>query len=242
MESIQIYLTSTDADKYNGSISDAEYSIPSIEIADGNHLYMSVQNVSIPYTFYNVNNSNNLLYYKLQNEPKSLLTIENGNYNITQLVDYLKSNIGLYITYNIINNKLTFEHPTSNFSFLPESTCFTMLGLINNEFNISKLLILISPNCVNIMSIKRINLLSNFITYNVNKGSLNNSSILCSIPVNKAPYTLIEYSNTNHFRSNLFINIINKINIKLVDEYENIIDLNGCHYSLTLQLDVESFQ
>jgi hypothetical protein len=215
-----------------------------IEIAEGNHIFLSVQNATIPYTFYNVNNNNNKLYYKLQTHSQQVLIIDVGNYNITQLVDYLNFNIGLEVIYNVITNKLTFKHPSSDFSFLPESNCLTMLGFINGEFNTSTSQSLTSVNCVNIMSIKRINLLSNFTTYNINNKIVlvNNSNILCSIPVNKPPYSLIEYSNINHFRSNLFINVINKISIKLIDEYDNLIDLNGCHYSMTIQLDVESFK
>jgi hypothetical protein len=98
-----------------------------------------------------------------------------------------------------------------------------------------------SVNCVNIQTTKRINIASNLITYNINKSTVNNSSILCSIPVNKPAFSLIEYSNTNHFRTNLFINNISSITIKLIDENGTLIDLNGCHYCITLQLDVEQF-
>jgi hypothetical protein len=143
------------------------------------------------------------------------------------------------ITYNAITNKLTFVHSTHNFTILKLSTCLSFLGFNNN--NISSLLILTSNNCVNIMSIKRINVVSNFITYNIDKASINNYSILCSVPVNKPPYSLIEYTNTNHFRTNLFINKINVIKIKLTDENGNLINFNGCHYSMTLQIDMEPF-
>ena len=91
------------------------------------------------------------------------------------------------------------------------------------------------------MSIKRINVGSNLITYNINKATINNYSILCSIPVNKPAYSLIEYNNTNHFRTNLFINLINVIKIKLMDETGELIDLNGNNYCMTLQIDVEPF-
>ena len=42
MESIQIYLNSKNADKYNNGSSDCEYDLPLIEIPDGFHIYLSV--------------------------------------------------------------------------------------------------------------------------------------------------------------------------------------------------------
>ena len=73
---------------------------------------------------------------------------------------------------------------------------------------------LTSVNCINIQNIKRVNISSNLITYNISKGINNNYSILCSIPINKPAFSIIEYSNTNHFRTNLFINLISVIKIK----------------------------
>ena len=51
MESIQIYLNSINADKYNnGLTSDCEFNLPNLEIPDGYHIYLSVNQCSIPYS------------------------------------------------------------------------------------------------------------------------------------------------------------------------------------------------
>ena len=48
MESIQIYLNSINADKYNnGLTSDCEFNLPNLEIPDGYHIYLSVNQCSI---------------------------------------------------------------------------------------------------------------------------------------------------------------------------------------------------
>jgi hypothetical protein len=242
-ESIQIYLNSANADKiYNNTLSDAEYHITPISIPDGYYMYIKVENATIPYSFYNINNFNIKFTYSLKDQPITNILINNGNYNITQLVDKLKLlMINFEITYNVIDNKLTFKND-EDFEFYDQSTCYEILGFIHGKDYSSISNIIKSQNCVNLMSIKRINLQSNFQTNNINKFAINNNSILCSIPVNKAPYSLIEYTNYNNFRTNLFINIISLIRIKIVDEDENIIDLNGLNYSLTLQIDVESFK
>ena len=66
MESIQLYLNSNIADKYfDNQISNCEYILPLIEIPDGFHIYLSVVNCQIPYSFYNINSSNNKLIYQL---------------------------------------------------------------------------------------------------------------------------------------------------------------------------------
>ena len=66
MESIQLYLNSNIADKYfDNQISNCKYILPLIEIPDGFHIYLSVVNCQIPYSFYNINSSNNKLIYQL---------------------------------------------------------------------------------------------------------------------------------------------------------------------------------
>jgi hypothetical protein len=70
---------------------------------------------------------------------------------------------------------------------------------------------------------------------------MNNSSILCCIPINDTPYSMIEYNSPNNFRSNLFINSLSKINIKLCDDKGNLIDLNGQYFNMVIQLYVVQF-
>jgi hypothetical protein len=241
MESIQIYLNSSMADKYYDSLSDCEFILPPIQIPDGFHIYLSLQNASIPFSFYNFNSLTNTLNYIINGVTTNII-IPDGNYNITQLITYLSSVTPFTITYNNITNKLNFIHSTYNFTFKSTSLCLSMLGFTSLIDVSSTALSLTSVNCVNIQNIKRINISSNLITYNISKGLLNNFSILASIPINKPAFSIIEYSNTNHFRTNLFINIITVIKIKLIDEYGRLINLNGQNFCLTIQLDVEPFQ
>ena len=244
MESIQIYLNSQNADKYfNGSTSDCEYIIPLIEIPDGFHIYLSVVSCLIPYSFYNINNSNNVLQYSFNGIDISTLTIPIGNYNVYNLLAVLKNNIlsGFTISYDSIQNKFTFTHTSNDFMFMSSSTCLQILGFDNNITISSTSLSLISANCVNVYTIRTIQVNSNLITYNINKNQKNNYCILCSVPITCTPFSQIEYINRTNFKTNLFLNRLSNIKIKLTDDKGNLIDLNGCHYSLTLQLDVISF-
>lgn len=241
-ESIQLYLNSANADRYNtsGYTTDCDFNLPVIEIPDGFHIYLSVQHALIPFSFYNINSSNNILNYTINSSSYSLV-IPNGNYNVNQLISQILSLMiaGFSISYSSITNLMTFSHTSYDFTFNSTSTCFGILGFATTISSTSKSLV--SVYAVNVSPIKSINVVSNLITYNINKAMKNNNSILCSISVNKPPYSNIEYSNPNNYRSNLFINQISVLKIKLVDDNGNLINLNGCNFSMTIQLDVEKF-
>ena len=145
------------------------------------------------------------------------------------------------IVYDNVKNKFTFTHQTLDFMFMSSSTCLQILGFNNNVTISSTSLSLTSINCVNVYSIRTVQVNSNLITYNINKVQKNNFCILCSIPITCTPFSLIEYINRTNFKTNLFLNRLSNIKIKLTDDNGNLLDLNGCHYSLTLQLDVISF-
>ena len=125
--------------------------------------------------------------------------------------------------------------------FMSSSTCLSVIGFNNNSTIISTNQILTSSHCVDLYIIKNIQVNSNLITYNINKLQKNNYCILCFIPVSNQPFSLIEYINRTNFKTNLFVNKIRRIHIKLTDENGNILNLNGCHYVMTLQLDVVDF-
>ena len=239
-ESFQIYLNSTNADIVSNS--NYNFILPNLEIADGNYIYLSVQYANIPYSFYNINSTNNVLNYTL-NSVNYTITITSGNYNITQLIASLKSLMtGFTISYNSITNKITFSHSTYNFIFLASSTCQEILGFVKNTAYTSSSLALISRNCISLIPIKCINVVSNLLTYNINKSNPNKQSILCCVPVTTQPNSIIEYKNNNNFRSNLFINQISNITIKLTDQNNNTLDLNGLDFFMTIQLDIEKFK
>jgi hypothetical protein len=247
MESIQIFLNSSNADKLNnGSTSDCDFFLPIIEIPDGFHIYLSVVKCLIPYSFYTVNSTNNTFSYTLYGAGISNYssTIPSGNYNVNQLFSALIPIIHPFFansSYDSTTNKFTFTSTTTEFSLnYSTNSCLSLFGFNKTTTSTNKTLT--STNCANVNPVKCINVVSNLITYNINKSFINNQTILCCIPVNKPPLSLIEYTNQNNFRSNLFVNTISIIKLKLVDENNNIIDLNGLHWSITLQLDVEPFR
>jgi hypothetical protein len=71
---------------------------------------------------------------------------------------------------------------------------------------------------------------------------LNNFSLLTSIPINCPPYSIIVFENNNDFKLNTFQNEINQnIRIKLTDHNFNSIDLNGVHWTITIQFNLVDY-
>ena len=66
-------------------------------------------------------------------------------------------------------------------------------------------------------------------------------SILSSIPINTSPNSLITFVNSNNNKVCLYKNTLNAINIRITDQDNNNINLNGCHWSMSLKVDVLKF-
>ena len=238
MESFQVYINSKNASSIINNF--YSFELPTIEIQDNCYLYLSIQYMSIPYSFYNINEYNNYLCYSINNITYTLY-IDIGSYNINQLIEYINSNTDLVLTYNSQTNKITFTS-TYDFVLFKTSNCLELLGFKNNLTNYySSNLLLTSVFVCNLLSIQMINVISNYTTYNFTQNNANDLSIICSVPVNTSPNSLIIYKNTNNYRSNLFVNNISNISFKLIDQNNNPIQLNGCDFNLTIQFDIVAF-
>ena len=94
-ETIEVYLNSKSTTNYiNNQISECYFNLPSIEILQDEVAYVSLKDAVIPYSFYNVNNTNNKLYYIL-NSINYSITLINGYYNVNTLKTHLLELFGL---------------------------------------------------------------------------------------------------------------------------------------------------
>ena len=241
-EILQIHLNSKDANIYHdNTTSNCEWFLPIIEVPQQHTIYISVQHAVIPYSMYNINSSNNLLKYQIDNTYEYNLYIPGGNYNAYELMNFLKSNMNSIsnITYNTVTNKYIF---LSNYDFiiLKDSTCQKLLGLRNiDEVSINKSLT--SYNCINLQSHHCICIQSNLYTGSLNNTNKFENNVICSIPINNQPYSMITYTNHNNLKYNLYKNTVSNIVLRLIDQNNDIIDLNGCHWSVSIQFEVIKF-
>ena len=252
-ESFQIYLHSAYADSYNNGTlnSNCTFILPTIEIDSQYHIHLSVQSASIPVSYYNINNNNNYIYYITYSGAIGTIRqiyIPIGNYTITQLVTTLNSVLPtISVTYNSQTNKMQLTTTQDSFliSYDPinivlKSTSLALFGLSNaNHYSASK--IINSDICCNLSPIRMYCICSNLKTGNMNLCSPLHQNVLCQIPIDVNRYGIVNYVNTNNFKSNLYTNTISNITIMIHDQDSNPIDLNGCNWSMALQLDVVKY-
>ena len=236
-----LYLNSKQAlTKIDGFTSNCIFDFNNLPIDDGD-IYVSVQTAQIPCTFYNIDSINNSLVYSVGGGPLVYITIPPSNYNVNTLLAYLQSVMtGFTITYNTASNKYTFVHSSQNFIFRELSTCFELLGFNDNNSYSSTLLSLISTISVNFFTIRNILVeCSNLIT--VNKTSdINdsNQSILTSIPITVSQGSVLSYSNVYNLSDRITsIKNFASLQIRLLDQDLDLLNLNGCEWSITLQIN-----
>ena len=250
MDTVEIYLNSKSANKQNGT-SNCVFHLPNIEVNKDEVAYINVKQAVIPFSWYNVNETNNVLDIRIANVRPYTINIPFGNYNINQLISYLHSQFLLFlandkdliITYSNQTNKLLFTHHHHNFRLEYSSTCFELLGFGDNEdyfsTNISETNthILDSVNGINLFVVRQIYIASdNFILNNINASNPNDTNILASVSVTGNPNSIIHYENTTTRHLIHHLNNVTNLNIKLLDQDSDLLNLNGVNWSITLEL------
>lgn len=241
-QSICLFLNSQTANSYiNGNSSECMFVLPSLVIPKKSKVSVSVQTASIPYSFYNCDDFNNKFNY-VENSITYYKIIPQGNYNVLTLANALKTLMGanFNITYNSLDNTFTILNYYNEFQLLSSSTCFELLGFKDNLTYSSINKSLRSVISVNLFTIRNIYISSNnFMLNNINSSTPNNSSILCSIPIQSSAGSIISYSNIFNVYNEVYnTHNLTLLHIKLTDQDGDILDLNGCNFSLTLQLDI----
>jgi len=242
---IQIYLNSKRANKYiNDTTANCIFHLPFIHTPTNkkHSVSISVLSAQIPCSYYNVNENNNKLIYNLNSGEPIDVIIEPSNYNINTLITELKLHMnGFEITYNNMTGKLTFEHHTFIIKFYNESICFELLGFSNKDHVSTFGNTIASDSVINLYTVQMIQIASdNFILDNIDSYTPNNSNILQSLPVTSAFGSIIHYSNLHDLQSdiNTTRNLTN-LHIMLLNQNDEVIQLNGSHWSIVLLLTIE---
>ena len=220
-QSICLFLNSQTANSYiNGYSSECMFVLPSLVIPKKTKISVSVQTASIPYSFYNCDDFNSKLSY-IENSITYNKTIPQGNYNVLTLATALKTLMGVNftITYNSLDNTYTFTNTLFDFQLLSSSTCFEMLGFKDKITYSSTSKSLKSNISINLFTIRNIYISSNnFMLNNINSSTPNNSSILCSVPIQSSVGSIISYSNIFSVYNEVYnINNLTLLHIKLTD-------------------------
>lgn len=240
-----INIDSDNADIYNNSNfhSDMVYIFKGLLTEDDDSLYsqISIQSAQFPISFYVVNYSNNTLKYQYHNDPITTISFDVGNYNATSFIAEFHTKVvnQLTLTFNKLTGKYTFNSNHNYTLYYDGSTCFRLLGLdLQSDFVVSS-----SPYnqpalfpC-NFAGITRLKIVSDKLaTYSRDSSTITN--VLATIPVNAPPFGILLYQNNTNFKATLRERAIDDFDIRIYDDFNNLINFNGIEFGITLQLDI----
>lgn len=232
---------------YNGSfLSNLQFSFNGIlkEEEDILHCQIGLLNCQIPVSFYIINEYNSSLYFNYNNIDYNLI-IPYGNYNSTNLSSLLQTQMSALtnstwlITLNKINGIYTFS-TNNNFTLygvVYGTTCCNIIGIPKEENTISNNNILICPYPVNLLGLKKLKIASSALATNtVDSWSGGFCDIIGVIPVNVSAFGLIQFTNYGNPYGLLRSKRIDEIDIKIFDEFNNLVDMNNVNWTLSLEL------
>jgi len=243
---MDIFLNSKTCDrKINNETSDCYFHLPSLEVdVMKERVFIKVKSASIPYSFYNVNDYNNILDLTIDAVPRSF-TIPSGNYNINSLlieINLLLLSFGVILTYILKTNHILITS-AFNFSFMATSTVDEILGFADNvQYNATILpsgfYELESVNGINLFGVRQIYISSdNFQLDNMSNHNPRDKSTLLAVLVNGNPNSIINYSDLNTEPHEIHnVNNLTNLHIKLTDELSRPLLLNRTNWSLTLSI------
>lgn len=248
IENRLINLNSSNAIKNNGDYnSDVYFNFvgllkdkPDIELVELSLLY-----AQIPYSFYNINVYNHHLRVSIDGAPHHTLQFTRGNYNSTQLINEITNQFiahgytDITITIDSITGCVTFTKPSGTIELLHRlSTCFKVLGLDPTVDYIGYPSIT-APYPLNLLGTLRLRIISNELFINtIDSTTSGNFGTISTIPINSGPYGLIDYNNYSNIKSILNLRDLNGFDIKILDDDNNLVNMNGIDWTLTLNITI----
>lgn len=210
------------------------------DIDENVDIKVCIDNCQFPYSFYNINEYNNVLFYVFSGTTYSII-IDPGNYNENTLAkqmtsQFLLNNHIFTISFSKITGKMTFLS-TLNFSFIP-SVIFPVLGFKLNTSYLSNIFILVSEFPMSILGTRKLKICSDRLSLNNLDSFSKSQNIIQFIPVNCVPFGMIFYNNTNDKHCTLRSTAIDEIDIKIYDDQNEFIDFHGVNWCITLAITI----
>lgn len=229
----------------------------SVEVPNHEMCQVSLYSATIPYSFYNVNSTNNQFRVTVketgQTEKISIMTIPKGNYTATSLKDKFISTVSASaeslvasLIFDIEYDRVTFKYNMKQTHVIPAVeyikvkfiTSGDIFGFTNNtDIDFVGAATVVGSKCADLSdSVRGLYIRQNL----TSKSTLDNetgtfSNILARIPIETNPGGIIFYNPHNSIhRSNTWLHSISSVGIKLTNDTNAPIDLNGLHFSVSL--------
>lgn len=235
LQTQEIYLDSQYASVNSSSTNSDLYFFLQTPILVGNDhdIVLRVENFVCPISFFVVNSTNNRLV-----TSTGTYVIPEGNYNALTLKSQLETIMPSYsIGYDVNTNKLSFTSMT-DFTFLSTSTCFKIIGFEEGINHSSAGSTLTSEYVVNLSGTSLIYIdIPNITTRNISSKNGGGFTTIIKSVVADVPYgSILSYTNNTTAAVKLQEKYISYFHVRLLDDDYNLLDLNGQHFSLTLEL------
>lgn len=221
-----------------------------MNVPDHMNLLVSLHTATIPYTFYNVRTGVNDTIAFLADGVSYDFNISSGNYSATGLASVIKTELdaisGLTATIDYSRETLKFGFTLTGittFQFDMRTTTNNgadLIGMYDTDvLNIPMNTRTLTPKAIDLNdSIHGLYIRQNIAT----KSSLDNESgiftnILARLPITTNTGGIIFYSpQNNDHESMVSVPVINTIGIRLTDDRNRSIDLNGHHFQLSIKI------
>jgi hypothetical protein len=203
------------------------------------HRQVCLQSAQIPYSFYVINFTNNIL--KIGNGTIYTYTIPVGNYNatnlITKILELIATNFpAMSVSLDKLTGKIIFTNTTAftiynNFIH----SIGTNLGMVAQTTLASVANIVVMPFPLNLLGIKNLEIRSaTFSCSNMSSQVGGMTTLLATIPVSAVPFGMIDYKDTGNNQMTFSNTSMNDIDIDIIDaETGEYVNFNNCNWCLT---------
>jgi hypothetical protein len=232
----QIYISS--ADRNSGNSNDFLIFIDDQLLRD-QHKDLMISEAIIPHSYYAINDNNNT--FECGPTGADTITLTNGNYTSSEFATHLTTqlNVVLVPTYSTAfstnTGKFTFSTgDSSEFVLVADTKNYKYLGFAISTSNSSASGSLVSTNVINISGTEYIDILSNLQLASENSSNLNRD-VLARVYPNSAAFSSIFYNATSDSSVHFEGQHINRLHLRLVDEFGDPLSLNGLNWNFTLK-------
>ena len=215
-----------------------QFDIPDLLNQDDSIAYVefSIPYVVIPVSFYQVNETNNMLEVT-ENGVTRKYYFPLGNYNAEYFMQQFRKVLParFSISLDLVSSTFTVVNTTYNFSFTVMSTIDYVLGFNQTIASVNKSLTM--SRCCNFLPIPRICIRCKEIGTGTQVQDLASNDIIISIPNNAKSNGQIVYQNSQQ-RILLDQDTLNRLTLMITDDDSNPINFNGLSCFFVLQFDI----
>eukprot|EP01051_Picozoa_sp_SAG22_P006592 SAG22_NODE_436_length_10519_cov_21.912188_12_plen_323_part_00 len=226
----------------------------------GEGVLVSLLQASIPYSFYNVRSGSNdsikITVVKDGATANYTITVPAGNYTVTSLAQKLKEDIETQMDDGETNVTITYDRITNKFKFAisPATRSVTIhgatssdltqvIGLTTEDFTFDNTTAKVTSNVVDMNGgIHALYLRTNLpVLSSMDSQSGGLSQILAKVPILDKPGSVITHEPANSvYKALIQTEAVRAITLRLTDDRNRLISLNGLHFSVSLMFEFVS--